>query len=955
MDLYNRRVAILWDQPSRWFEGVLKRTAKNGKTLIVYDYDGEEIWHNLQYEVSEGRLRWLDIKASIVPLCLPCTSKRTGWLIDERKDRSACEFRVRWFGCSPADDTWEPEAKVPRDLINQLRWARSALAEGLRRMHASQEEAPREAADGVRLRPPILAALPDEGEIAQQQQQQPQQPQQQQEEEEEEAQAEGREEDEDEQAEDPGALHAAPRSAMISCPTCSQKLKVRFDPPFRAACTSFHARCVCGVKLALSLPPPRSSPTHMLPPLYTTLGTTLDTQGAPRGPSPPMTVEEYTRLVQEHTRSLETYREALITHNNTVLALETGYNSQCTAWRQRWGCESAESGSAERGLRSGGCRGEGSSSQRGSEDGELWPQPPLCRPILPEYPPPPKCPPPPPPLPQAAHPQAAAPPAPPARTSKAPVPASQPAPQRPPREQPSPQPPPPSRSASTQAALELALSLPLLREASPPSPEPLQEDPHAAAPAAARHVATSAAATTSVATPTGRHESALPFARVSFTLAGVHASRLPRMRGCFLMSPFLMSPGPQESGQLATDSQAWSRGGSAPPAPSSSGGPEAPISGRLRAKPLVPRNQREERLMFAQAISESVSAAPSSVSRADEVEGETRGESNGAAASGAAAAASGAAAAASGAAATVGANRVSDDRKRTLQESDETRRGRKRRAAQQPSTDSLERVDSDSRTSLGNESAVEAAADGALEAEGAPRLLGALPTGASSTGVLSTSTLSAPAPLSAPSTAPAQPPRAVSHMEAAAAAAERARAAAAAALAAARSEGSDEADCGEGEEEDDDGNDDSRSTTSGSHSGQRSRYGQRRREAQRREEQRRDGQRRERCLLFGCKTKLLRCSGVKVVGSPVGCAKNGHVLCAPCLDRWFSAQNSLREDSGLLPLTRRSCPVCKTELRGAGGEVRCDARQYFMGLQKVEWSWQGSAGYDETILRRTPS
>ena len=313
--------------------------------------------------------------------------------------------------------------------------------------------------------------------------------------------------------------------------------------------------------------------------------------------------------------------------------------------------------------------------------------------------------------------------------------------------------------------------------------------------------------------------------------------------------------------------------------------------------------------MFAQAILESASAAARSVSRAGvagevsgEASGEVGGEANG----------------------ELDANRGCDDRKRALTESDETRRGRKRRVSQHRSTDTLERVDSDSLTSLGNEDAVEAATRVAEE------------------GASSTDPSSMPALLSAPA-----PPRALSHMEAAAAAAESARAAAAAALAAARSEGSDEADCGECEEQDDDGNDDdSRSTTSGSHSGQR------RRDEQRVDEQRRDGQRRERCLLFGCKTKLLRCSGVKVIGSPIGCAKNGHVLCAPCLDRWFSAQNSLREDSGLLPLARRSCPVCKTELRGTGGECRGDARHYFLGLQKLEWSWQG---HDETILRRTPS
>ena len=210
MDLYNRRVAVLWDQPNRWFEGAVRQTARNGKSLIVYD-DGEEIWHNLKHEVSGGRLRWL----TSVPPHLRCTSnesrnesQRTGWLIDERKDQGlsdAREFRVRWFGCSPEDDTWAPEATVPRQLIDELRRARASVADGLRRIHASQaassdealQEAAQEAAHGVRVRPPLLAALPEGGETEQQHQQHQQQETEQQQQQEEKEEEEERERERD--------------------------------------------------------------------------------------------------------------------------------------------------------------------------------------------------------------------------------------------------------------------------------------------------------------------------------------------------------------------------------------------------------------------------------------------------------------------------------------------------------------------------------------------------------------------------------------------------------------------------------------------------------------------------------------------------------------------------------------------------------------------------------------
>jgi hypothetical protein len=92
-------------------------------------------------------------------------------------------------------------------------------------------------------------------------------------------------------------------------------------------------------------------------------------------------------------------------------------------------------------------------------------------------------------------------------------------------------------------------------------------------------------------------------------------------------------------------------------------------------------------------------------------------------------------------------------------------------------------------------------------------------------------------------------------------------------------------------------------------------------------------------LIFGCKRQLLRCYGAKTqLGSAMGCAEEGHVLCAPCLERWYLAQNALRAEKGLSPLIRRSCPVCKVELRLAAGEVRTDAT-FTMGLPRVAWSW----------------
>ena len=96
---------------------------------------------------------------------------------------------------------------------------------------------------------------------------------------------------------------------------------------------------------------------------------------------------------------------------------------------------------------------------------------------------------------------------------------------------------------------------------------------------------------------------------------------------------------------------------------------------------------------------------------------------------------------------------------------------------------------------------------------------------------------------------------------------------------------------------------------------------------------------RERCAISRCKRQLLRCYGSRDVGSAVGCAEESHVLCKPCLESWFTSQNELRTGSGLQPLTRRTCPFCKTELRTSGGEMRTNSDRFCFGLLKLEWSW----------------
>ena len=75
------------------------------------------------------------------------------------------------------------------------------------------------------------------------------------------------------------------------------------------------------------------------------------------------------------------------------------------------------------------------------------------------------------------------------------------------------------------------------------------------------------------------------------------------------------------------------------------------------------------------------------------------------------------------------------------------------------------------------------------------------------------------------------------------------------------------------------------------------------------------------------------------MGSAVGRAEGGHILCAPCLSRWFATQTSMREESGLQRKTRRVCPVCQTELRATCKDMRDEADRYHLGLLKIEGTW----------------
>ena len=105
-----------------------------------------------------------------------------------------------------------------------------------------------------------------------------------------------------------------------------------------------------------------------------------------------------------------------------------------------------------------------------------------------------------------------------------------------------------------------------------------------------------------------------------------------------------------------------------------------------------------------------------------------------------------------------------------------------------------------------------------------------------------------------------------------------------------------------------------------------------------------------RCCVLGCKEQLLQCNGLKHAGCAYGCAESPHVVCAPCLGRWFSSQAALRAEKGLPKQTRRTCPVCQVELRASGSEMRgicgpvCDGAeengQYLEAAWlRGQWKW----------------
>jgi len=89
------------------------------------------------------------------------------------------------------------------------------------------------------------------------------------------------------------------------------------------------------------------------------------------------------------------------------------------------------------------------------------------------------------------------------------------------------------------------------------------------------------------------------------------------------------------------------------------------------------------------------------------------------------------------------------------------------------------------------------------------------------------------------------------------------------------------------------------------------------------------------CVILGCHQMLLRCEGRTASGG-----SNGHLLCKPCLDRWFVSQTALRAERGLPLLTCKQCPVCQCELRSAGSSSRYDRNSTALGLCKLTHTWQ---------------
>ena len=96
----------------------------------------------------------------------------------------------------------------------------------------------------------------------------------------------------------------------------------------------------------------------------------------------------------------------------------------------------------------------------------------------------------------------------------------------------------------------------------------------------------------------------------------------------------------------------------------------------------------------------------------------------------------------------------------------------------------------------------------------------------------------------------------------------------------------------------------------------------------------------ERCMIWGCKRELLQCYGAKrEVGSAVGMADEAHVVCAPCLTRWWEAQNKLLAAKGKSISARKRCPCCRCEIRSTV-ETRAQPDCFHStGLMKIPGTW----------------
>ena len=93
-------------------------------------------------------------------------------------------------------------------------------------------------------------------------------------------------------------------------------------------------------------------------------------------------------------------------------------------------------------------------------------------------------------------------------------------------------------------------------------------------------------------------------------------------------------------------------------------------------------------------------------------------------------------------------------------------------------------------------------------------------------------------------------------------------------------------------------------------------------------------------MIWGCKQQLLQCFGAKrELGSAIGMAEEAHVVCAPCLARWWAAQSQLYAAKGMRAMVRKVCPCCKCELRSTT-ETRAEPdRFHSTGLLKVASTW----------------